>query len=498
MSELPLERLVIGGQRVESASGGYFDDVNPATGLAIARIAHGSSADVDLAVAAARTAQRTWRETSADDRKAALLRLAGLVDDRKSRIARMETADAGKPLKAVQSFDVPEGAARFSHYAPLTHRIDKAELAQGRKGSAYVLREPFGVVGVVVPSNYPFLLASNFIAPAIAAGNAVVVKPSPEAPRSALCLADLAKEAGLPNGLINVIPGFADVGQAIVAHPDVCLVAFTGGTQAGRAVMITAAAYLKPVILELGGKSAMIIDSPGELTGAERGKYLDDAAKRAFYAAFLNTGQLCTANSRLLIHQDVHDEVLGRLVAYVEAKKSVMGDPSHPTTEFGPLVSETYLSRALEYVHRAVADGARLRVGGKRPDGEAFARGNFMELTILENVADDSSLAQEEVFGPVLAVLRPYNTIDEAIARANNTQFGLVGSVQTPNPEVAGYVARRLNVGTVWAGATVNRFDPGIPFAGRGASGFGVSLGEDGFYAFTQPKSVWGMGDKAP
>ena len=468
--DTPIERLSIAGQRVAPHSGNYYEDSNPADSQVLARIAEGDAADVNTAVEAAIKAQREWSSLPTLERRAVLMRLAEAIDRNKGRLATLDSQDAGKPIRLVRKFDVPQSSRVLGYYANLIDTEDPA-IADA---------PPFGIAGIVVPSNYPLVLLTYYLAPALAARNAVIVKPSPEAPRSALYLADLAKEAGLPDGLINVITGGSNPARAIVEHPDIHKIAFTGGTETGRTIEMAARPYQKSLTLELGGKSPMIVCADAVADELS----LQEVIATIYDAVFLNTGQLCTAASRLLIEHEVYERVVGHLVKYAKEKERLIGPPSRLETELGPLIAERYLQTTLGYAERARKDGATYAHGGIRLQEGEFAKGHFMTPVIFTWVPDNSPLAQEEVFGPVLAVLEPFNTLEEAVQRANNSRYGLAAGIQTTDPAKVRYAYDNLEVGTVWVGKTYNRFSPEMPFGGRKDSGHGAGLGREGFFEF--------------
>jgi acyl-CoA reductase-like NAD-dependent aldehyde dehydrogenase len=474
------DRLFIGGEWVDAASGRSFDTRFPATGEVIAQVAEAAAADVDRAVAAARTAyqDRRWQRMDGADRAALLWRIADALAARADQLARLEVLDNGKPIREAV-IDVRQAVDAFRYYAGWADKLQGETLPVRGRVLNYTLREPVGVVGAIIPWNFPLLMAVWKVAPALACGNAVVLKPAEQTPLGALELAAIAAEAGLPPGVLNVVPGFGETaGAALVRHPGVDKIAFTGSTAVGKRIMRDAADSLKKVSLELGGKSPNIVLADADLDAAARG---------AFSGIFYNTGQCCTAGSRLLVHDSVKDEVLGRIVE--RAKKMEPADPFDPKARLGPLISQEQMERVLGYIEQGRGEGARLLAGGGRAPYGGLERGYWVQPTIFDAVQPDHVIAQEEIFGPVLAVLT-FADMDEAIALANRTIYGLAAGVWTRDLRTAHRFARELEAGTIWVN-TYHPLDAASPFGGYKQSGFGRELGEYALDLYTQIKSVW-------
>ena len=470
-------KLFIDGKWTESRSGRTFATLNPATGDVLAHPAEAGAEDVDLAVRAARRAfdGGAWARMTAMDRGRLLQRLADVVERRADEIARVETLDVGKPITHSRKGDVP-GAVECLHYnAGWATKISGETIPVGPEHLVYTLREPVGVVGAIVPWNFPFYIAVAKAAPALAAGCTVVLKPAEQTPLTALLLAEAAQEAGLPPGVLNVVTGDGPgTGGAIVAHPGVDMVSFTGETTTGRAILREAAGTMKKVTLECGGKSPHIVFADADL---------EAAAKRVFYGITFNTGQVCTAGSRLLVERKAHDEVLGRVVEH--AKRLRPGDPLDGKTEMGPLVSEEHLAKVTRYVETGRREGAQLLCGGDRPAGKGW----FVNPTVFAGVDNRMAIAQEEIFGPVLAAI-DFDGLDDVVAKANDVSYGLAAGVWTRDVTKAHTIARALKAGTVWIN-TYNAFDVAVPFGGFKQSGLGRENGREGVEIYTQTKSVW-------
>jgi acyl-CoA reductase-like NAD-dependent aldehyde dehydrogenase len=413
--------LFIGGAYVGSADGSELETLNPATGEVLAGVSEAKAADVDRAVGAARSAltDSRWAGLDAADRGTLLWRLADAIEGRAGALARLETLDNGKPIRESQ-IDIRLTVDVFRYYAGWTTKLEGATIPVRGNVLNYTVREPVGVVGAIIPWNFPLLMAAYKLGPALACGNTVVLKPAEQTPLSALELGAIANSVGLPPGVLNVLPGYGEVaGAALVAHPGVDKIAFTGSTEVGRRIMREAAATLKKVSLELGGKSPNIVLADADLESAARG---------AFAGIFYNMGQCCTAGSRLLVAASVKQELLERIVA--RARQLQPGDPLNPKTRMGPLVSAAQLERVLGYVERGRSEGAELLTGGGRATYEGEARGFWLQPTVFDKVRAEHSIAQEEIFGPVLATLS-FEDEDEAVALANSTIYGLAAGVWT-------------------------------------------------------------------
>jgi acyl-CoA reductase-like NAD-dependent aldehyde dehydrogenase len=472
-------KLFIGGDWVDAADGGTFVSYNPATGEVLTEVAEAGAEDVDRAVAAARAAfEGPWRSMNAQDRARMIWRLADAIDAHHDELARLESLDNGKPVREAQ-IDIRLTAETYRYYAGWVTKLEGETIPVPGRVLNYTLREPVGVVGAIIPWNFPLLMAAYKVAPALACANTVLLKPAEQTPLTALELAALAAEVGIPPGVLNVLPGRGETaGAAIVRHPDVDKIAFTGSTPVGRQIMRTAADTLKKVSLELGGKSPNVVFADADLDAAARG---------SFSAIFYNSGQCCTAGSRLLVHESVHDELLERIAA--RASKMVPGDPLDPKTRFGPLVSQEQLDRVLSYIEKGRSEGAELVTGGARAPYGGEQRGYWLEPTVFRAVRPEHTIAQEEIFGPVLATI-PFSDDDEAIALANRTIYGLAAGVWTSDVKKAHRFASEVQAGTVWIN-TYHPLNPASPFGGYKQSGFGRELGRHALELYTQVKSVW-------
>jgi aldehyde dehydrogenase (NAD+) len=474
------DRLFIGGEWSDASGGGRMETLHPATGEVLTETAEGTADDVDRAVAAARAAftDPKWRRMDAADRGVLLWRMADIMERRSAELARLETLDNGKPIREAQ-IDIRQAIDALRYYAGWTTKLQGDTLPVRGNMLNYTLREPLGVVGAIIPWNFPLLMAVWKVAPALACGNTLVLKPAEQTPLSALELAAIAAEAGVPAGVLNVVTGYGETaGAALVRHADVDKIAFTGSTAVGRVIMREAAASLKKVSLELGGKSPNIVLADADLDAAARG---------AFSAIFYNTGQCCTAGSRLLVHESVREELLSRIVD--RAGKMQPGDPLDHKTRLGPVISQEQMERVLGYIEQGRSEGAEVLVGGGRAAYNGEERGFWVQPTIFDGVQPGHCIAQEEIFGPVLAVMS-FADEDEALATANSTIYGLAAGVWTRDIKRAHRFARELEAGTVW----INTYHPGdaaSPFGGYKQSGFGRELGQYSLDLYTQIKSVW-------
>jgi acyl-CoA reductase-like NAD-dependent aldehyde dehydrogenase len=471
-------QLFISGGWRDAVGGDTFATVNPATEETITEVAEAREADVNAAVAAAREAfdKGKWPRRAAADRGRVLGKLADLIEENAQELAEIESRDAGKPITDTQRIDIPLVAATFRYYAGFADKIHGETIPARGAFLTMTLREPMGVVAAITPWNYPLLLATYKVAPALAFGNTVVLKPAEQTPLSALRLAELAVEAGLPAGAFNVIPGFgATAGAPLAAHPDVDMVCFTGSTEVGTKVMQAAATHSTRVQLELGGKSPHVIFADADLGAATRG---------AAFGVFANVGQVCTAGTRLFVEEAAHGQVLEGLEAAVG--KFRQGDPMDPKTRLGPLVSAAQRERVSSYVEIGKSEGARLVTGG---EAGAPDTGYFFKPTIFDGVTNDMRIAREEIFGPVVSVI-PFSDEDDLIRQANDTMYGLAAGVWTRDIQKGLRSAKALRAGTVWVN-TYGMYDPTTPYGGFKRSGFGRELGAAAVEEFTQTKTVW-------
>ncbi|MFG3205106.1 aldehyde dehydrogenase [Streptomyces sp. NPDC048192] len=477
----PATRLYIGGQRVDALDGATFERISPRDGRVIARVAEGGAQDVDRAVADARRAfdSGVWSGLHPRQRRVVLQRLARLVEEHAEELALLESVDMGKPFAHALAVDLRVTVQTLDFYAEAADKQYDEVAPTARDVLATVTREPLGVVGAVVPWNFPLMMAVWKIAPALAVGNAVVLKPAEQSPLTALRFAELATEAGVPDGILNVVTGFGPTaGAALGRHPDVDAITFTGSGEVGRLFMRYAAeSNLKQVSLELGGKSPQIVlpDAPD----------LAVVAKAVAGGIFFNQGEVCSAGSRLLVHRSVKDELLDLVVR--EASRTVVGDPLDPRTEVGALVEEKHLERVLGHVRGAVEDGARTVLGGNRV--LTGTGGCYVEPTVFDRVDPGMRIARQEVFGPVLAVIE-FEDAEDAVRIANGTDYGLAAAVWTRDLSTAHRMARAVRAGTVW----VNCFDDSditVPFGGYAQSGFGRDKSLHALEKYTQLKTTW-------
>jgi aldehyde dehydrogenase (NAD+) len=474
-------RLFINGDFVDARSGETFETINPATEETITGVASAGVEDVDAAVKAARAqmeAGSEWQKMKPRDRAKVMWRLADILTARAAEIGRIETLDNGKPIFESQFVDTPAAAECLYYFAGWSGKVTGETIPVADNAFTYTLREPVGVVGAITPWNFPLMLAVWKIAPALACGNTVVIKPASNTALSLLKFAEYAKEAGLPAGVLNVIPGRGSVvGNAIVDHPGVDAIAFTGSTEVGRQLMARASKTLKKVSLELGGKSPNIVFADADL---------DAAAKGALNAIFYGKGEVCAAGSRLLVEEGAHEELMAKVVE--RANKMTAGDPLHPKTRLGAIVSKEQMETVLSYIEAGKSEGAKLIAGGGRAD-IGTGKGYFIQPTIFDDVTPDHRIAREEIFGPVLATLK-FKDAEDGIAKANATVYGLAAAVWTRDISKAHRVARAVKAGTVWVN-TYNLYDPALPFGGFKESGFGRDQGRDALEKYTQTKSVW-------
>jgi aldehyde dehydrogenase (NAD+) len=473
-------KLFIGGEWVDSAQ--RFETINPATGEVLTEVSAASGGDVDRAVVAARAAfekagKGAWRSMSASERGRLLIKLADLVEQNIEELAELETLDNGKPIFESRYVDMPMVADVFRYYAGWATKLTGETLNINESAFTYTLREPVGVVGAIVAWNFPLLLASWKLGPALACGCTVVLKPAEQTPLTALRLGELAQQAGFPAGVLNIVSGGPDTGKALVTHPGVDKVAFTGSTVVGKEIMRSAADTLKRVTLELGGKSPNIVFSDADI---------DNAVKGAINGIFFGKGEVCCAGSRLFVESKVHDEFLEKLVG--RAKKLQPGDPLDPKTRLGAIVSEQQMKTVLGYIEAGKQEGAQIVAGGNRASVDG-GKGFFIEPTIFGGVKNDMKIAQEEIFGPVLATIK-FDDVEEAATWANQNPYGLAAAVWTRDISKAHALTRRLRAGTVWIN-TYGLMDAALPFGGYKQSGFGRELGSAALESYTEVKSVW-------
>jgi len=471
-------QLFIDGRFVDAESGETQPTLNPHDNSVIAPIAMAASADVDKAVAAATRAYPTWSRLPAADRGRILLKLADLVEANAEDLARLESLDTGHPLRDSLNLDVPRTAACFRYFGGMADKFQGETIPVEAGFLNYTLREPVGVVGQVVPWNFPLMFTSWKMAPALAAGNTIVMKPAEITPLTSLRIAELMSEAGMPDGVVNMVPGLGHVaGQAIAEHMGIAKIAFTGSTATGRRIVQASASNLKKVQLELGGKGANIVFDDADLTAAVNG---------SAWAIFHNQGQACIAGSRLVLHEAIADEFLDRFLAL--ARTIRVGNPLDSATEMGPLTSAQHRDRVLSYVDVARSEGGEVLLGGKPPGG-ALAKGCYVEPTVVKARSYRDRVAQEEVFGPFVTVLT-FKSDDEALAIANGTDYGLGSGLWTRDLQRAHRTAREIHAGMVWINS-YKRVNPGSPFGGFGQSGYGREMGFDAMREYTQVKSIW-------
>jgi len=471
-------KLCIGGEFVDAIDGATIDVIDPHDGSLLAQVAEAKEADVDRAVEAATKAAPAWRRLAAAERGRLLLKLADAIENDAENLALLETRDTGHPLRDTRSLDVPRTAATFRYFGGMADKFQGSVVPVEAGFLDYVVPEPLGVVGQIVPWNFPVMFCSWKMAPALAAGNTVVMKPAELTPLSALRIAELMADVGFPPGVVNILPGYgATAGQRLVDHPGVAKVSFTGSTAVGKHVARGAAETLKQVHLELGGKGANIVFEDANIAAAVGG---------TAFGIFHNQGQACIAASRLIIHESVVDEFLERFITLARSIK--VGDPKDPTTEMGPLTSMMHRDRVLSYVQTAIEDGGEILTGGKAPEDASLAAGCYVEPTVVR-IDPRARVACQEVFGPFMTV-HTFRTDDEALSIANSVDYGLGGGLWTNNLTRAHLVARELRAGMVWINS-YKRVNPGSPFGGVGASGYGREMGFEAMREYTEPKAIW-------
>jgi len=471
-------KMIIGGTAVEASSGDTFDVVDPSTGSAVTQVPRAGKDDVDRAVAAARDAfdDRRWTGLRPGKRAEILFRLGELVKKRIPELAQIESLDSGKPIK-LASGEIWAAGEAFRYYSGWSTKVFGETNPTDDDLFVYSLREPVGVCGAIIPWNFPLIMAAWKVAPALAFGNTVVLKPAEEAPLTAIKLGELALEAGVPEGAVNVVTGFGDeAGAALAGHDDVDKIAFTGSTEVGRKILHASEGNLKRVTLELGGKSPNIVFADADLRRASKGSMM---------GVFLNSGQVCTAGTRVLVEKSIHDDFLASLVKATESMK--LGPGLDEDTGMGPVVSAEHLDRITRYVEIGRSEGAEIVTGGRRATD--LGDGYFMQPTVFAGVSNDMRIAREEIFGPIAAVIE-VDGVDEAIEVANDTVYGLAAAVWTTDLSKAHRVARGIKAGTVWVNTT-GLYDPSVSFGGYKQSGFGRELGRHSIETYTQTKSVW-------
>jgi acyl-CoA reductase-like NAD-dependent aldehyde dehydrogenase len=478
-AKLESGRLLIDGQWTDGAK--KFDTINPATGEVLTQVVEASPEAIDRAVLAARRAfedrSGAWRKMSASERGRLIWRLADLVEKHIDELAELETIDNGKPIFESRYVDMPMVIDVLRYYAGWATKIHGETVNTFETAFTYTLREPVGVVGLIIPWNFPLLLASWKLGPALACGNTIVLKPAEQTPLTTLRFGELAIEAGVPAGVLNIVTGGPETGKAIVRHPGIDKIAFTGSTAVGKEIMRSSADTLKRVTLELGGKSPNIVFADSDIDGAVKG---------AINGIFYGKGEVCNAGSRLFVEKKVQDEFLEKLVA--RAKKLQPADPLDPKTRLGAIVSQEQMQTVLSYVETGKREGAKLIAGGNRVSVDG-GKGFFLEPTIFGDVTNDMKIAQEEIFGPVLATLS-FDDIDQVIDLANRNQYGLAAAVWTRDIKKAHSVSRQLKAGTVWIN-TYGLMDAALPFGGYKSSGFGRELGMHAIEHYTELKTVW-------
>ena len=473
-------KMLINGKWVDSASGKTFPSYNPATGEVLANVAEGDREDIDRAVKAARAAFETgpWSKISPSERGRMMWRLADLIEKHTEEFAQLESLDNGKPLKIARIADLPLAVDHFRYYAGWATKIEGNTIPMGlaRQGSyhAYTVREPVGVVGQIIPWNFPLLMAAWKLGPALATGCCVVLKPAEQTPLTALRLGELIQEAGFPDGVVNIVPGYGETaGAALAAHLDVDKIAFTGSTEVGKLIVHAATGNLKKVSLELGGKSPNIVMDDADLETAIPG---------ASMAIFFNHGQCCCAGSRLFVEKKIFDKVVDGIS---QAASKIRVRPGlDPESDLGPLVSEEQLNRVCGYLESGIKEGAKATAGGSR-EGD---KGYFVKPTVLVNTNDNMKVVKEEIFGPVVTAT-PFSDMNEIISRANDTVYGLAAGVWTRDVKKAHAIASKLKAGTVWINC-YNVFDAALPFGGYKQSGWGREMGHEVLKNYTEVKSV--------
>jgi len=470
--------IFIGGDWRQPVASETYQPINPANEEPLAAVGKGDERDIDLAIAAARKAfdEGPWPRMGAHERSRIVWRLGDLIQQNLDEMARLESLCTGKTLFDSGKVEIPFAADVFRYYAGWATKIHGETLQLRDNAFTFTLRQPVGVIGAIVPWNFPFLLSSWKLGPALAAGNTVVLKPASQTPFTALKFAELCQEAGLPPGVVNVVTGpGGKVGMAMVRDPRVDKIAFTGSTEVGKQIMREAAGTLKRLSLELGGKSPNIVFADADMEAAVRG---------AMTGIFYNKGEVCAAGSRLFVEDPIHDEFVSKLTDRVKTLK--VGDPMDKSTRMGPVVSKAQMDTVMSYIESGTREGAKLVAGGKRAGS---GKGYFVEPTIFDGVTNTMTIAREEIFGPVLSVI-PFRSVDDGLAQGNATTYGLAAAVWTRDVAKALKAARAIRAGTVWVNA-YNLFDAALPFGGFKESGFGREMGSVGLDHYTEVKTVW-------
>ncbi len=473
--KVPQYELLIDGKWVTPESGQYSTILNPATEEVIAHVAAGSEKDVDTAAKAARAALKVWNGITAAERGRILNRLADLLEKNQEELIMLESMNAGKPIASVRRQDMPAAIDTLRYYAGWTDKIIGQVIPARTDALTYTVREPVGVVGAIVPWNFPLMIGIWKIAPALACGCTLVVKPAELTPMTAIRIGELALEAGIPPGVLNIMTGKGSVvGDAMVAHPQIDKITFTGSPKVGRGIMQGAAVNFKKITLELGGKSANIIFDDADLDSAVRG---------SASGIFFNAGQVCSAGSRILVHKKIHDEVVDRLIE--RAKHIRIGDTASDDTIMGPLVSRNQMNTVMDYIDIGKKEGACVAYGGQRVGDKGF----YVSPTIFTDVQHEMRISQEEIFGPVASII-PFEDEEDAIRIANGTAFSLAAGIWSADVTRIHKVAHELRAGTVWIN-TYGYTDVRLPWGGTGESGFGREHGEAALENFTEPKTIW-------
>jgi aldehyde dehydrogenase (NAD+) len=471
-------KLFIDGEFVDSEARSRIPVLNPHDNSLITEVSEAQKADIDRAVAAARMAFPAWAKMAAMDRGRLLLKLADAIEANAEDLARLESIDTGHPLRDTRGLDVVRTAVTFRYFGGMADKFQGSVVPVEQGFLNYVLREPVGVVGQIVPWNFPLMFTSWKMGPALAAGNTVVMKPAELTPLSTLHIAELARQVGFPKGVINIVPGYGNVaGQYLAEHPEVDKIAFTGSTAVGRKIVQASAGNLKRVQLELGGKGANIVFDDANVKAAIGG---------SAFAIFHNQGQACIAGSRLILHERIADQFLEGFIALARSIK--LGNPLDPTTEMGPLTSQQHRDRVLAYCKVAREEGGEVLLGGRPPERDELAKGCYVEPTVVRAKPADR-VSQEEVFGPFVTVTT-FRDDDEVVAMANGTGYGLGGGLWTTNLQRAHRVAAAMRSGMVWINC-YKRVNPGSPFGGIGKSGYGREMGFEAMHDYTEAKSVW-------